>query len=193
MRLRLAVAALALLASTPLHAQKYPERPVRAVVPFPAGGGTDILARLFLQRLAERLAANFVIDNRAGAGGTIGTEIVAKAAPDGYTILVCSSSHTINPSVYKKLGYDPARDFAPVTIIAFGPGVLVVHPSVPARNVKELIAFAKSKPGELNYASAGNGTPPHLAAELFKSMAGVDLVHVPYKGNVPAFADLLSG
>ncbi|MGZ9014380.1 MAG: tripartite tricarboxylate transporter substrate binding protein [Burkholderiales bacterium] len=193
MRLRLAVAALALLASTPLHAQKYPERPVRAVVPFPAGGGTDILARLFLQRLSERLAGNFVIDNRAGAGGTIGTEIVAKAAPDGYTILVCSSSHTINPSVYKKLGYDPARDFAPVTIIASGPGVLVVHPSVPARNVKELIAFAKSKPGELNYASAGNGTPPHLAAELFKSMAGVDLVHVPYKGNVPAFADLLSG
>src|SRR5512134_2274701 len=110
MRLRLAAAALALLATTPLHAQKYPERPVRAVVPFPAGGGTDILARLFLQRLSERLAANFVIDNRAGAGGTIGTEIVAKAAPDGYTILVCSSSHTINPSVYKKLGYDPARD-----------------------------------------------------------------------------------
>jgi tripartite-type tricarboxylate transporter receptor subunit TctC len=193
MRLRLAVAALALLATTPLHAQKYPERPVRAVVPFPAGGGTDILARLFLQRLSERLAANFVIDNRAGAGGTIGTEIVAKAAPDGYTILVCSSSHTINPSVYRKLGYDPARDFAPVTIIASGPGVLVIHPSVPARNVKELIAFAKSKPGALNYASAGNGTPPHLAAELFKSMAGVDLVHVPYKGNVPAFADLISG
>ncbi|HEV7394213.1 MAG TPA: tripartite tricarboxylate transporter substrate binding protein [Burkholderiales bacterium] len=174
-------------------AQTYPDRPVRVVVPFPAAGGTDILARLLLQRMAERLRANFVIDNRAGAGGTIGTEIVAKAAPDGYTILVASSSHTINPSVYKKIGYDPARDFAPVTLIASGPGVLVVHPSVPAKNVKELIALAKSKPGQLIYASAGNGTPPHLAAELFKSMAGVDLVHIPYKGNVPAFVDLLTG
>jgi tripartite-type tricarboxylate transporter receptor subunit TctC len=175
------------------QAQSYPDRPVRVVVPFPAAGGTDILARLLLQRMAERLGANFVIDNRAGAGGTIGTEIVAKAAPDGYTILVASSSHTINPSVYKKIGYDPARDFAPVTLIASGPGLLVVHPSVPAKNVKELIALAKSKPGQLIYASAGNGTPPHLAAELFKSMAGVDLVHIPYKGNVPAFVDLLTG
>jgi tripartite-type tricarboxylate transporter receptor subunit TctC len=175
------------------QAQSYPDRPVRVVVPFPAAGGTDILARLLLQRMAERLGANFVIDNRAGAGGTIGTEIVAKAAPDGYTILAASSSHTINPSVYKKIGYDPARDFAPVTLIASGPGLLVVHPSVPAKNVKELIALAKSRPGQLIYASAGNGTPPHLAAELFKSMAGVDLVHIPYKGNVPAFVDLLTG
>ncbi|HUP95171.1 MAG TPA: tripartite tricarboxylate transporter substrate binding protein, partial [Burkholderiales bacterium] len=132
-------------------------------------------------------------DNRAGAGGTIGTEIVAKAPPDGYTILVASSSHTINPSVYKKIAYEPLRDFAPVTLIASGPGLLVVHPSVPAKSVKELIALGRSKPGQLNYASAGNGTPPHLAAELFKSMAGVDFVHVPYKGNVPAFADLISG
>ena len=122
---------------------------MRVLVPFPAAGGTDILARLFLQKVSERLGANFVIDNRAGAGGTIGTEIVAKAPPDGYTILVCSSSHTINPSVYRKLGYDPIRDFAPVTMLASGPGLLVVHPSVPARNVKELIAFAKSKPGQL--------------------------------------------
>ena len=190
---RFLIAAVALVAAAPLQAQKYPERPVRAVVPFPAAGGTDILARLFLQKIAERIGANFVIDNRAGAGGTIGTEIVAKAPPDGYTILVCSSSHTINPSVYKKLGYDPARDFAPVTMIASGPGLLVVHPSVPAKSVKELIALAKAKPGQLNYASAGNGTPPHLAAELFKSMAGIDLVHVPYKGNVPAFVDLISG
>jgi tripartite-type tricarboxylate transporter receptor subunit TctC len=174
-------------------AQSYPDHPVRVVVPFPAAGGTDILARLLLQRMAERLGANFVIDNRAGAGGTIGTEIVARAAPDGYTILVASSSHTINPSVYKKIGYDPARDFAPVTLIASGPGLLVVHPSVPAKNVRELIALAKSRPGQLIYASAGNGTPPHLAAELFKSMAGVDLVHIPYKGNVPAFVDLLTG
>ena len=190
---RVLLAAVAFAAAVPLQAQNYPERPVRAVVPFPAAGGTDILARLFLQKIAERIGANFVIDNRAGAGGTIGTEIVAKAPADGYTILVCSSRHTINPSVYKKLGYNPSRDFAPVTMIASGPGLLVVHPSVPAKSVKELIALAKAKPGQLNYASAGNGTPPHLAAELFKSMAGVDLVHVPYKGNVPAFVDLISG
>ncbi|MGZ5174075.1 MAG: tripartite tricarboxylate transporter substrate binding protein [Burkholderiales bacterium] len=189
---RLAATLVFSLAAT-ASAQSYPDHPVRVVVPFPAAGGTDILARLLVQRMAERLGANFVIDNRAGAGGTIGTEIVAKATPDGYTILVASSSHTINPSVYKKIGYDPARDFAPVTLIASGPGLLVVHPSVPAKNVKELIALAKSRPGQLIYASAGNGTPPHLAAELFKSMAGVDLVHIPYKGNVPAFVDLLSG
>jgi len=193
MLLRALLTAVAVLASTACPAQKYPDRPVRVLVPFPAAGGTDILARLFLQKVSERLGANFVIDNRAGAGGTIGTEIVAKAPPDGYTILVCSSSHTINPSVYKKLGYDPIRDFAPVTMIASGPGLLVVHPSVPARNVKELIALAKAKPGQLIYASAGNGTPPHLAAELFKSMAGIDMVHIPYKGNVPAFVDLISG
>jgi tripartite-type tricarboxylate transporter receptor subunit TctC len=193
MVLRALLTALAVLASTACPAQKYPDRPVRVLVPFPAAGGTDILARLFLQKVSERLGANFVIDNRAGAGGTIGTEIVAKAPPDGYTILVCSSSHTINPSVYKKLGYDPIRDFAPVTMLASGPGLLVVHPSVPARNVKELIALAKAKPGQLIYASAGNGTPPHLAAELFKSMAGIDMVHIPYKGNVPAFVDLISG
>ena len=187
------MASIALLMASGVQAQRYPERPVRAVVPFPAGGGTDILARLLLQKVSERMGANFVIDNRAGAGGTIGTEIVAKAPADGYTILVASSSHTINPSVYKKLGYDPARDFAPVTMIASGPGVLVVHPSVPAKSVKELIALGKAKPGQLNYASAGNGTPPHLAAELFKAMAGVDFVHVPYKGNVPAFVDLIAG
>jgi tripartite-type tricarboxylate transporter receptor subunit TctC len=193
MLLRGLLTAVAVLASTACPAQKYPDRPVRVLVPFPTAGGTDILARLFLQKVSERLGANFVIDNRAGAGGTIGTEIVAKAPPDGYTILVCSSSHTINPSVYKKLGYDPIRDFAPVTMLASGPGLLVVHPSVPAKNVKELIAVAKSKPGQLIYASAGNGTPPHLAAELFKSMAGIDMVHIPYKGNVPAFLDLISG
>lgn len=193
MLMRALAAALTLLMSTAVPAQKYPDRPVRVLVPFPAAGGTDILARIFLQKVTERLGANFVVDNRAGAGGTIGTEIVAKAPPDGYTILICSSSHTINPSVYKKLGYDPIRDFAPITLLASGPGLLVIHPSVPATNVKELIAVAKAKPGQLIYASAGNGTPPHLAAELFKSMAGVDMVHIPYKGNVPAFADLISG
>jgi tripartite-type tricarboxylate transporter receptor subunit TctC len=163
------------------------------IVPFPPAGGTDIIARLLATKISERLGVNFVIDNRPGAGGSIGAEIVARAPADGYTILIASSSHTINPAVYKKLGYDAARDFAPVSLITSGPGILVVHPSVPATTVKELIALAKSKPGQLNYASAGNGTPPHLAGELFKSMAGVDLVHVPYKGNIPAFADMFAG
>ena len=183
----------ALFAAPAIAAQGYPDRPIRAVVPFPPGGGTDIIARMVLQKVAERLPGTFVIDNRSGAGGTIGTELVAKSVPDGYTILVASSSHTINPSVFKKIGFDPARDFAAVTIIASGPGVLVVHPSVPAKSVKELIALARSKPGQLIYASAGNGTPPHLSAELFKSLAGIDMVHVPYKGNTLAFADLFSG
>jgi tripartite-type tricarboxylate transporter receptor subunit TctC len=193
MRATFVLAVTALLAWGSAAAQTYPDRAVRVVVPFPPGGGTDIIARMLLQKLGERLAASFVIDNRAGAGGTIGAETVAKAAPDGYTLLIPSSSHTINPSVFRKLGYDPARDFSAVTLIASGPGLLVVHPSVPARNVKELIALARSKPGQLNYGSAGNGTPPHLSAELFKSMAGVDIVHVPYKGNTLAFIDLFTG
>ena len=185
--------AAATLAAPALAAQGWPDRPIRAVVPFPPGGGTDIIARMVLLKLGERIGGTFVIDNRSGAGGTIGTDLVAKSAPDGYTVLVASSSHTINPSVFRKIGYDPARDFSPVTIIASGPGVLVVHPSVPAKSVKELIALARAKPGQLIYASAGNGTPPHLSAELFKSLAGVDMVHVPYKGNTLAFADLFSG
>jgi tripartite-type tricarboxylate transporter receptor subunit TctC len=187
------VAGLVLLSTLDAAAQSYPERAVRVVVPFPVGGGTDILARMMLQKLGERVGGSFIIDNRSGAGGTIGTELVAKAPPDGYTLLFASSSHTINPSVYRKLGYEPARDFAPVTIAASGPGILVVHPSVPAKSVKELIAFARTRPGQLNYASAGNGTPPHLSAELFKSMAKIEIVHVPYKGNTLAFVDLISG
>jgi len=177
----------------PARGQEYPNRPVRVVVPFPAGGGTDIVARMVTQKLAESMSANFVIDNRGGAGGTIGTELAAKSAADGYTLVIVSGSHAINPSLYKKLPYDAVRDFAPVTLLVSGPGLLVVHPSVPARTVKELIALARSKPGQLFYASAGSGTPPHLAAELFKTMARVDIVHVPYKGNTPAFVDLLSG
>jgi tripartite-type tricarboxylate transporter receptor subunit TctC len=176
-----------------VHAQDYPARPVRVVVPFPPGGGTDIVARMVMQKLGERLGANFVIDNRSGAGGTIGTEIVAKSPADGYTLGVVSGSHVINPSLYKKLPYDAVRDFAPVTLLVSGPGLLVVHPSVPARTVKELVAVAKARPGQIYYASAGNGTPPHLAAELFKTMTGVNMVHVPYKGNTFAFNDLVSG
>lgn len=189
----LAVALLSIAAVMPARGQEYPSRPVRVVVPFPAGGGTDIVARLVTQKVGRAMGANFVVDNRAGAGGTIGTEIVAKAPADGYTLVVVSGSHTINPSLYRKLSYDAVRDFAPVTMLASSPGLLVVHPSVPAKTVKQLIALARSRPGELIYASAGNGTPPHLAAELFKTMAGVNLVHVPYKGNTQAFNDLLGG
>jgi tripartite-type tricarboxylate transporter receptor subunit TctC len=171
----------------------YPERPVRVIVTFPSGGGTDIVARMIFQKVAERMGSAFVIDNRGGAGGTIGTELAAKAPADGYTIVVVSGSHTINPSLYKNLAYDTVRDFAPVSMLVTGPGLLVVHPSLPAHTVKELVAVAKSRPRELFYASAGNGTPPHLAAELFKTMAGVAIVHVPYKGNAQAMTDLIAG
>jgi tripartite-type tricarboxylate transporter receptor subunit TctC len=185
--------ALALCASGLVHAQGYPAKPVRVVVPFPPGGGTDIVTRMVMQKLSERLGANFLIENRSGAGGAIGTEIVSKAAADGYTLAMVSGSHAINPGLYKKMAYDAVYDFAPITLLVSGPALLVVHPSVPAKNVRELIALAKARPGKLHYASAGNGTPPHLAAELFKSMAGVDMVHVPYKGNAMAFTDLISG
>ena len=171
----------------------YPDRPVRVIVTFPPGGGTDIVARMIFQKVAERTGGAFVIDNRGGAGGTIGTELAARAPPDGYTLVVVSGSHTINPSLHRKLGYDTARDFAPISMLVTGPGLLVVHPSLPARNVKELVAVAKRRPGELLYASAGNGTPPHLAAELFKMMAGIDIVHVPYKGTAQAMTDLIAG
>ncbi len=176
-----------------VYAQDYPGKPIRVVVPFPAGGGTDIVARTITQRLGENLGASLIVDNRAGAGGTIGTDLVAKAPPDGYTLGMVSGSHVINPSLYRKLPYDSVRDFAPVTLLASAPGILVVHPSVPAKSARELIALAKTRPGQLNYASAGNGTPPHLAAELFKTMAGVNFIHIPYKGNTPAFIDLISG
>lgn len=171
----------------------YPERPVRVIVTFPAGGGTDIVARMVFQNVAERSGASFVIDNRGGAGGTIGTDLAAKSPADGYTLVVVSGSHTINPSLYQKLPYDTVRDFAPVTLLVTGPGLLVVHPSLPAHTVAQLIALAKERPGQMLYASAGNGTPPHLAAELFKSMTGTSIVHVPYKGNAQAMTDLIAG
>ena len=174
-------------------AAEYPERARRVIVTFPAGGGTDIVARMVFQKVAERSGATFVIDNRGGAGGTIGTDLAAKAAPDGYTIVVVSGSHTINPALYKKLPFDSVRDFAPVAMLVTGPGLLVVHPSLPARNVRELIALARSQRGGLLYASAGNGTPPHLAAELFKLMTATQIAHVPYKGNAQAMTDLIAG
>src|SRR5262249_33623050 len=191
--LLLAAVIAVVLAPAAACAQEYPGKPVRVVVPFPPGGGTDIVARMVMQKLGERLGANFVIDNRSGAGESMGAEIVAKAPAEGYPRGVVSGSHVINPSLYKKLPYDAARDFAPVTMLVSGPGLLVVHPSLPARTVKELIAVAKARPGQIYYASAGNGTPPHLAAELFKTMTGISMVHVPYKGNTFAFTDLVSG
>ena len=174
-------------------AQEYPTKPIRIIVTFPAGGGTDIIARVVMNRVATELKSTLVIDNRGGAGGTIGTDALAKADPDGYTFGVVSASHAVNPSLYKNLPFDAITSFAPVTILATAPGVLVINPELPVSNVKELIALAKSKPGELDYASAGNGTPPHLAAELFKVMAGVDMNHVPYQGNGAAMIDLISG
>jgi tripartite-type tricarboxylate transporter receptor subunit TctC len=174
--------------------QSWPTKPVRMVIPFPAGGTTDILGRVAAQKLGEALGQQVVPDNRPGASGNIGTEQVAKAPPDGYTLLTApGSTLTIHPSLYPKLGFDPLKDFAPVTILAGVPNLLVVHPSIPARNVKDLIAMAKSKPDQLNYASTGAGQSTHLSMELFKSMAGVKIVHVPYKGSAPAVTDLLGG
>lgn len=178
----------------PAAAQAWPAKPIRMVIPFPAGGTTDILGRIAAQKLSESLGQQVIPDNRPGAAGNIGTEVVAKAAPDGYMLLTApGSTLTIHPSLYAKLGFDPLRDFAPVTVLAAVPNVLVVHPSLPARSVKELIALAKAKPDALNYASTGAGQSTHLAMELFKTMAGVKITHVPYKGSAPAVTDLLGG
>ncbi|HEV8518040.1 MAG TPA: tripartite tricarboxylate transporter substrate binding protein [Burkholderiales bacterium] len=175
-------------------AQRYPARPIRIVSPFAAGGSTDILARLIGQKLTESWGEPVIVDNRAGAGGIIGSDLVAKAQPDGYTLLLTSTSaHAINPALHRTLPYDPLRDFAAVTQVATGHNILVVHPSVPAKSVQELIALAKSKPGTLTFSSGGNGTPAHIAGELFKSLAKVDMVHVPYKGGGPAAVALLAG
>lgn len=175
-------------------AQTFPARPVRTIVPFAPGGGADIVARAILPRLGESLGQPFVIDNRPGGGTLIGAELAARAAPDGYTLFIgITGTMAINPSIYRKLPYDPVRDFAPITMLANGPNVLVVHPSLPARSVKELIALARSRPGQLAYGSSGIGGAPHLAGELFKSMARVDMIHVPYKGAAPATTDLLAG
>ncbi len=172
----------------------YPERGIRLICPFPPGGGVDITSRIVAAALTETLGQQVIVDNRTGASGIVGTELVAKAPPDGYTLLMGNvATHAVNVSLYRKLPYDPLKDFAPVSRVAELPQVLLVHPSVPATTVKELIAFAKARPGQLSYGSAGSGTPPHLAAELFKSMAGVDLVHVPYKGTPPAMTDLMGG
>lgn len=195
MRLYLSAAALALAASlSPVLAQNYPAKTIRMIVPFPPGGTTDILARVAGQKITEAFGQQVIIDNRPGAGGNIGTELVAKAAPDGYTLLTDpGSTLTINPSLFAKLSYDVLKDFAPVTIIAAVPNLLVVHPSLPVKSVKELITLAKARPGQLNYASTGAGQSTHLSMELFKTMAGINVVHIPYKGSSPALVDLLGG
>jgi tripartite-type tricarboxylate transporter receptor subunit TctC len=169
----------------------WPSRPVRIIVPQSPGGLTDLTARLIAPRLSERLAQAVVVDNRPGAGSLVGTDLVAKAAPDGNTLLVVPSSITIIPSIYKQVPFDPVRDFAPVTTLTSYPNLIVVHPSVPANTMRELIALAKAKPGTLNYASGGAGTPTQLGPELLKSMAGIDIVHVPYNGGGPAITALL--
>ncbi len=174
-------------------AQKYPEKAVRIVVPFAAGGGTDIIARIIAQKLSDYWGRNVVVDNRPGGGTVIGSELVARSAPDGYTLLLAANPHTSNPALVAKLPYDTGRDFAAVTMTASAPLLLVVHPMLPIRTVQELIAYAKAKPNELTYATSGNGGPQHLAGELFKYLAGVAILHVPYKGGAPALTDLLGG
>jgi len=190
------IAAAAAIAAVSLNAAAadYPTRAIRMVVPFPAGGTTDILARVAGQKITEALGQQVIIDNRGGAGGNIGTELVAKSPPDGYTLLTDpGSTLTINPHAYSRLGFDPVKDFAPITILAEVPNILEVHPSLPVKNVKELIALAKSKPGQINYASTGAGQSTHLSMELFKSMAGIDVNHIPYKGSAPALVDIIGG
>ena len=172
--------------------QAYPNRPIRIVVPYPPGGGTDVVARTLAQKMNEVMGQPVIVDNRAGANGIIGSDAVAKAAPDGYTVLITLATHVINPALYAKLPYGP-DDHAPVTVLAEYPFVITVHPSLPAKNTREFIAFAKSRPGQLTFASSGNGSGPHLGMELFKSMTGIDVVHVPYKGAGQAMTDLLSG
>jgi tripartite-type tricarboxylate transporter receptor subunit TctC len=171
----------------------YPSRPVRLVVPSSAGGGSDIVARIIAPKLAERLGQQVVVDNRPGAGTMIGGEVVAKSPPDGYTLLMAISTLATNPVVYKKMPYDAVRDFAPITQVVSLPNILVVHPSVPAKTVKELVVLARAHPGELNFGSPGTGTNPHLAMELFLSMAKLKMVHIPYKGSAPAIIDIVAG
>ncbi len=175
-------------------AQGYPNKTIRLIVPQSAGGGADILARTLAEKLSKAWSVQVIIDNRSGAAGIIGTQAVAQSAPDGYTLLMGAiSTHAINRSLYRNLPYDPVKDFMPITLVASAPLLVVVHPSLPVNSVQELIALAKAKPGQLNFASAGSGNSTHLAGEMFKMMANVDIVHVPYKGATPAEVDLMAG
>ena len=191
---RAGAAACCLCTAADAHAQeKYPSRPIRVIVPSVAGGGTDISARMIAPKMSEYLGQSVVVENRAGAASIIGSDLVAHAAPDGYTLLMGISTLTINPSIHTKLPYDTVRDFAPVSLVVTLPNVLVVHPSLPVKSVKELIAFARVRPGQLNYASAGVGSSLHLSMALFMSMAKLRMTHVPYKGSAPALVDMLAG
>lgn len=187
--------ALALVAGTSAaQAQQYPTKPIRIVVPFPPGGFSDVFARIIGTRVSEAWGQQVIIDNRPGAGGNIGADIVAKAPPDGYTLCNCTiGTHAINPTLFSRMPYDPIRDFTAVAFVVEAEGLLVVHPSLPVKTAKDIIAIARSKPGELTYASAGAGTTSHLAGEVFKTMTKTSITHVPYKGNVPALTDLMSG
>jgi tripartite-type tricarboxylate transporter receptor subunit TctC len=190
---RLLALGLAVGGAASASAQQYPDRPIRLIVPFPPGGSTDVMARIFAQKLGDRLGQRVYIDNRGGAGGRIGMELAAKAQPDGYTLMMDTSiTHTVAMSLYSKATFDVVTDFAPITMLASEPLLFLVNPSVPAKSVSEFIALAKAKPGHLNYSSPGNGTSGHMAAELFKTMAGVDIVHVPYQGGGPAVLGLIA-
>lgn len=191
---RSAAALLSLLLAVPVAAAAYPEKPLRLVVPFAAGGTNDVIARLVGRSITDALGQQVILDNRGGAGGAVGVEIAARAAPDGYTLLIGGVGNlAVNPTLYPKLPYDPVRDFAPVTLLAKVPNLLAVHPGLPARNVRELVALAQAKPGSLNYGSGGTGSGSHLAAEYFKLLAKTDIVHVPYKGTGPAMIDVMGG
>jgi len=184
--------ALALLAGA-VSAQSYPSKPVRVVIPWPPGGSNDVVGRIVTQKVGENLGQQFIVDNRAGAAGSIGADVVAKAPPDGYTLMVHSTSHVGNAHLYKKLPYDTLKDFTGVALLAAQPGALTIHPSLPVKTVKEFIALAKARPGTINYSSSGNGSAPHLSMELLVAMTGIKIVHVPYKGGAPQVTALVSG
>ena len=186
-------AAAAVLMVQPVCAQNYPNRPIRLVVPFSPGGAADVPGRILTQKMSEALGQQVVVDNRPGAGSTIGAEQVAKAPPEGYTLLTMSNTHFVSAALYKKLAYDSLADYAPVTQVTSAPNIVVVHPSLPAKTIRELIALAKSKPGKIDYASSGNGSTQHLTGALFTKMAGIEMTHIPYRGSGPVTADLLGG
>ena len=189
----LAAAALAAACAAPTFAQTYPTKPVRIIVPFPPGQASDVIARLAGQKMSENLGQQVVVDNRVGAGGNIGSDMGAKAPPDGYTLTMATAALPISASVYAKLPFDPVKDFATVTLMTVTPLVLIVHPALPVKNVKELVALARSRPGQLNFASSGMGTSHHLSGEMLRTVTGVNIVHVPYKGSQAAHIDLMSG
>jgi tripartite-type tricarboxylate transporter receptor subunit TctC len=193
-RLRSACLVILCVVAAAATAQDYPTRPIRLVVPFPAGGPTDIVARPLAQYLGDALGQQVIVDNRGGAGGSIGADLVAKSAPDGYTLLMATvGTHAINATLYRSLAYDPVKDFTPIALVAAAPVALVAHPSLPVKSVAELIARAKAQPGTITYGTAGNGTPGHLTGEMFRAATGVNLQHVPYKGSAPAITDLIGG